>query len=240
MNNVIVKTESLSKSFGTITALNNVSFTIEEGETVGLVGPNGAGKTTLMKMLCGALHPTSGKCTLLGRSPDRLDHPGSRLGFALDPPGVPGTMSVSEWLTLECRAQHLPSRSVTTILEDFDLEKLASHRFGKLSLGQRQRVALAAACVGNPAFLILDEPTNGLDVQAVQWLRAMVKQRGANGQTTLISSHNLAELGKETSRIIVLRTGVRFDGFGLLDDYDHAEERYLELIGADEQEGERS
>lgn len=230
----VVTADALTKSYRGRLALDAVSFSINAGESVGLVGPNGAGKSTLLRTLCGVLRPTSGGLSLFGESPTALEDPGKKLGFVFDSPGIPVAMTPRGYLRIEAASQGLEFAFVDRALKLFDIFSYANRRFGKLSTGQRQRVSLAAATLGRPELLALDEPTNGLDIEAIQWLRSLVESRTAEGLTTIVSSHNLPELERITTRTLVLKTTLRFDGARLSDNADHAEERYMKLISNSE------
>jgi ABC-2 type transport system ATP-binding protein len=223
----VVAAQSLAKSYGQRVALDDVSFSIRAGEAVGLVGPNGAGKSTLLRMICGSRKPSSGKIQMTSQTHDAARSPGRALGFVLDPPGIPGSMTARELLTIEQNSQSLPEHFAERASAVFGIQDYAKRPFGKLSTGQRQRVALAAATLSDPDLLVLDEPTNGLDIEAIHWLRDLVQDRTARGLTTIVSSHNLVELDRMTSRTLVLRTRLLFDGAALT-----GEEQYFSLVSS--------
>lgn len=227
----IVAARGLSKVYRGGVAVTDVSFEIEAGEAVGLVGPNGAGKSTLLRMLCGALRPTSGTITVAGLGRGSGRSPGRRLGFVFDPPGIPGSLTARELVAVEAQLQGLPAGVARAAMVEYELQAFATRRFSKLSTGQRQRVALAAATLGSPDLLVLDEPTNGLDIEAIQWLRRLIDGRAQKGLTTIVSSHNLPELDRMTSRTLVLKKTILFDGTSLMDGVDDGEGHYLALIG---------
>lgn len=224
---VVVATRALTKAYRGQTAVSDVSFAIGAGESVGLVGPNGAGKSTLLRLICGSLRPTSGTIELVDVAATKSKGPGRLLGFVFDPPGIPGSMSAQELLSIEAISQRLPSAAVDEAAGAFEIGDFLKRPFGKLSTGQRQRVALAAATLSDPQVLILDEPTNGLDIEAIHWLRLLIDNRTAKGLTSIVSSHNLLELDRMTSRTLVLQRRLLFDGANL-DGEDH----YFSLIGA--------
>lgn len=226
----IVAVDSLTKSYRRHLALNDVSFSIEAGESVGLVGPNGAGKSTLLRTICGAIRPTSGSLSLFNDRPNAFKRPGERLGFVFDPPGIPRALTPRAYLRIEASSQGLDRDIAEAAIDTFNIEAYSNRRYGKLSTGQRQRVSLAAATLGRPALLVLDEPTNGLDIEAIQWLRSLVESRTSGGLTTIISTHNLPELERMTTRTLVLNTTLRFDGVSLSKDPDKAEQHYISLI----------
>jgi ABC-type transport system involved in cytochrome c biogenesis ATPase subunit len=150
----VVVARSLTKSYGQRIALDNVSFSIRAGEAVGLVGPNGAGKSTLLRMICGSSRPSSGKIQMTSQTNDAVRSPGRALGFVLDPPGIPGSMAARELLAIERVSQRLPEHLAERASADFGIQDYAKRPFGKLSTGQRQRVALAAATLSDPDLLV--------------------------------------------------------------------------------------
>jgi ABC-2 type transport system ATP-binding protein len=143
-------------------------------------------------------------------------------------------MTPRKFMRTEAISQGLDGSAVDAALATFDVESYADRRFGNLSTGQRQRVSIAAATLGRPELLILDEPTNGLDIEAIQWLRSLVQSRTSDALTTIVSSHNLPELERMTNRTLVLKTTLRFDGNALSGDPGQAEDRYLELVSSSE------
>ncbi|NTW39148.1 MAG: ABC transporter ATP-binding protein [Cellulomonadaceae bacterium] len=189
-----------------------VDLTIAAGESVGLIGPNGAGKSTVLRALCGLLRPTTGAALILASDPARLPEPGRTLGFVLDPVGLPGGMNARQCLRLESRMQGLEKEREEAAVSRFGLTRFVSRPTGRLSMGERQRVALACATLGDPEVLVLDEPTNGLDIESLAWLRGVIDDRTAAGRTTLVSSHALSELSRVVDRAVVFHRTVRFDG----------------------------
>lgn len=200
-----IEVQNVSKSFGEVRAVQDVSFTIPQGQVVALLGPNGAGKTTTISMMLGLRRPSHGQMRLLGRDPhDR--HSRSRCGIMLQESGVPGNLTVRETITL-FRSYYPHPLPGEQILEMAGLEKKATARVGTLSGGQRQRLYFALAICGNPDILFLDEPTAGLDVEARHsfWeeIRAFVQQ----GKTILLTTHYLEEADALAERIIVIDRG---------------------------------
>jgi ABC-2 type transport system ATP-binding protein len=223
-----VLVRGVSKRYRATTAVEDVSFEIAEGESVGLVGPNGAGKSTLLRMLCGAQRPSSGLVTTPADLTTRHESPGRHIGFVFDPPGVPSSMTPKDLLSIEARSQGLEVDRTAQAIEEFDIGTYAKRAFGRLSTGQRQRVNLAAATLSDPTLLILDEPTNGLDIEAIHWLRLLLHRRTARGRTTIVSSHNLVELERMTGRTLVLKRRLLFDGPSV-----ENEDQYFALINQD-------
>jgi ABC-2 type transport system ATP-binding protein len=208
----IVSMTGVEKRYGQKTGVSCVTFGLGRGECVGLLGPNGAGKSTLLKILCGLMRPTEGSVRIFNQDPGAVKEPGKTLGFVFDPAGLPPDLTVRDCLTIESMAQNLGRGAVAAVAEDFDLTEFMGRRVRKLSTGQRQRAALAAAMMGGPDVLVLDEPMNGLDIESTRWLRIKIEERTARNQTTLISSHNLSEVRRLADRAIVVRTTQRYDG----------------------------
>lgn len=226
-----VELHSVGKKFGATTALDAVELVIEPGECVGFLGPNGAGKSTLLGVLCGIIRPSHGEARVCGQIPGVLTEPGATLGFVLAPAGVSDDLSVREHLRTEVLAQGLPADSVREAIREFGLDGYAKRKIRRLSTGQRQRTALAGVLVGDPAVLVLDEPINGLDIEAVQWLRQIILGRTARGLTTLVSSHNITELRRIATRMVVMRTTVLYDGPLPEGSDDEVEQWYTSFVG---------
>ncbi len=193
-------------------ALREVSFTVAPGEAVGLLGPNGAGKTTTLRVLAGALAPTSGQVRIAGH--DLASEPvqaRARLGFVAEVPAVYPEMRVASFLRFCARLRHVPAteenRAVRRVLTQTGLEEVADHLVGALSKGYRQRVGVAQALVHAPAVLLLDEPAAGLDPAQRRDLRALVRQLAGDSVTVLLSTHDLAEVEAICDRVLILHEG---------------------------------
>jgi len=230
-----VEVSGLSKRYGDRLAVQDVSFTVMPGTVVGLLGPNGAGKTTTLKALVGLICPTAGTVRVPGLE-NHSGSPTSVLGFALDPPGIDPGHKVARHLQIAAAMAGIPRSRVCEVLEQYGIEDCARKRTRKLSTGQRQRLALATVQLGRPEILILDEPTNGLDVEGVRWLRRALREHADGGGAVLISSHMLAELQQIADEVIVLKRTVRYAGS--LDDLTHGgeqslEDAYFELLDPD-------
>jgi ABC-2 type transport system ATP-binding protein len=197
----------LIKRFGTVTAVDRLTFTVAGGTVTGFLGANGAGKTTTMRMLLGLISPTEGTATIDGRSyrdlPDRTHH----VGATLEATGFHPGRTARNHLRIRATAGRIPTRRVSEVLDIVDLTDAADRRVGTFSLGMRQRLGLASALLGDPEVLILDEPANGLDPEGVRWLRGLLKDLGASGRTVLVSSHALAEVTLTADRVVVIDHG---------------------------------
>src|SRR3954449_3482126 len=181
-----VEVRDLSKRFGGVAAVNNLSFDIEAGRVTGFLGPNGAGKSTTLRALLGLVRPSSGSATFGGLRYDELDQPSTRVGAVLEDASFhPGRSARNHLRILAATADH-PASRVDEVLEAVGLTDAADRPVKGYSLGMRQRLAIAAALLGNPDVLILDEPTNGLDPEGVRWLRDLVRGYAAGGRTVLV------------------------------------------------------
>ncbi|HEV7655388.1 MAG TPA: ATP-binding cassette domain-containing protein [Mycobacteriales bacterium] len=206
MDATIVSTRRLTKTFGPRTAVDAVDLTVRRGEVYGFLGPNGAGKTTTLRMLLGLIRPTSGTATVHGLTPG---DPAAvaRTGALVEGPGFYPYLSGRENLRVLARYQGLADREVDRVLERVDLTDRGGDKFKAYSLGMKQRLGVAAALLGDPDLLVLDEPTNGLDPAGMADMRALVVDVAAGGQTVLLSSHLLAEVQEICDRVGIIAGG---------------------------------
>jgi ABC-2 type transport system ATP-binding protein len=203
----MIRLEGLTKRFDEITAVDDVSVEIDRGCVTGLLGPNGAGKSTLMRLLLGLDHPTSGRALVSGRAYREIPRPLCIVGAHLDGRAVhPGRNARNHLLGL-ARANAIPASRVDHVLGMVGLADVCRRRTRTYSLGMAQRLGLAAALLGDPEFLLLDEPVNGLDTDGVRWVRNLLRDLAAEGRTVLVSSHLLAEMQHTADRVIVLGRG---------------------------------
>jgi len=201
----VARTRSLTKTYGSVTALRNVDFELRRGELLALLGPNGAGKTTLVRMLLGLANPDSGTVSVFGADP-RNEDMRYRVGAMLQVARVPETLKVREHIDLFSSYYPTPLPIAET-LRIAGLEDLKHRRFGELSGGQRQRVLFGIAICGNPDLLFLDEPTVGLDVEARRLMWTQIRNLVGRGKTVLLTSHYLNEADALADRILVLQHG---------------------------------
>ena len=188
-------------------AVDNLSFSLEAGTINGFLGPNGAGKTTTLRMLLGLAAPTSGSALVFDQPYAQIEHPALRVGAVLEATDFhPGRSGRNHLLTLT-RATGLPDSRADEVLRVVGLEGAARRRVKGYSLGMRQRLGLAAALLGDPELLILDEPANGLDPEGVRWLRDFLRTFAAGGRTVLVSSHVLAEVAQTVDRVLIVNRG---------------------------------
>ena len=198
MNEHILKTESLSKHYGSFKANDRISVSIKKGAIYGLVGRNGAGKTTFMKMICSLAAPTSGGFELCGKSYPQLGSARSKIGNLIEDPGIYANMSAFDNLKAKGKLYGgVDNEKINELLETVGLSKAGSKPAGKFSLGMKQRLGIGLALIGDPEVLVLDEPINGLDPAGVAEIRdTLQKLNKEKGKTILISSHILGELSK--------------------------------------------
>ncbi|MBI5871003.1 MAG: ABC transporter ATP-binding protein [Actinobacteria bacterium] len=199
--------EDLTKNFGQKKAVDGLSFTVEPGRITGFLGPNGAGKTTTLRMLLGLVEPTSGRATLDGKTYRELSHPRRQVGAVLEASGIHPGRSGKNHLRIIQKAAGIPASRVDQMLELVDLREAADIRAGKYSLGMRQRLALAAAMLGDPEVLVLDEPANGLDPAGIHWLRDFLRSGADEGRTIIVSSHLLAEMEQTADEVVIIGDG---------------------------------
>jgi len=202
-----VELNGLTKSFGDVRAVDDVSAVAVPGEVTALLGPNGAGKTTTLRMLLGLVAPSSGTATFGGRRYDELPHPVRQVGAVLEASGCHPGRTALDHLRVLATAARLPKDAPGRVLAETGLAADARRRVGEFSLGMRQRLGLAAAMLGDPAVLVLDEPTNGLDPPGVRWLRGYVRRLADEGRTVLLSSHALSEVEQTADHVLVLAHG---------------------------------
>jgi len=202
----IVTTQRLTKTYGRRTAVDAVSLTVRRGEVYGFLGPNGAGKTTTLRMLMGLVRPSAGSARVLGGSPGDSAVL-RRVGALIEGPGFYPYLSGRDNLRVLARYRRLHDREVEAALEQVELRDRAGDRFKSYSLGLKQRLGVAAALLGEPDLLILDEPTNGLDPAGMADMRALLRRVVERGQTVLLSSHLLGEVQQICDRVGVISHG---------------------------------
>jgi len=199
--------ESLTKRFGSVLAVDDLSFALAPGTITGFLGPNGAGKTTTLRMLLGLVAPTSGRALVLGRPYADLDRPALSVGAVLEATDFHPGRSGRDHLRTLGRAVSLPDSRADEVLRTVELQKAGSRRVKGYSLGMRQRLGVAVALLGDPELLILDEPANGLDPEGVRWLRDFLRAFASEGRTVLVSSHVLAEVAQTVDQVLIINRG---------------------------------
>lgn len=210
---VAVALRGLGKRFGGVTAVDGLTVDLAEGRVTGFLGPNGAGKSTTMRMLLGLVRPTAGVALVDGRPYAELPAPRRVVGAVLEAEGFHPGRRGRDHLRLVARAAGVARGRVDDVLEMTGLEAAGHRRVGGYSLGMRQRLAIAAALVGDPEVLVLDEPANGLDPDGVAWLRRTIRGLAAEGRTVLVSSHLLGEVEQTVDDALVVDRGqLRYAG----------------------------
>ena len=203
----MIEVEGLTKRYGSTLAVDELSFSVAQGTVTGFLGPNGAGKSTTLRALLGLVRPDGGRATILGRRYRDLDRPAEQVGAVLETTDAHPGRSGRNHLRVLARAARLPVSRVDEVLELVELGEAARRRVKGYSLGMRQRLGLAAALLGDPEALVLDEPANGLDPQGIRWLRDLVRRLAAEGRAVLISSHVLSEIAQTVDDVVIIHRG---------------------------------
>jgi len=213
----VVAVNSLTKRYGELAAVNDLNFSLHSGTVTGFLGPNGAGKTTTLRLLLGLAEPTAGQALVFGRRYRELDDPARRVGAVLESSDFHPGRSGRDHLRALALAAEIPTSRVEDVLALVEIEGVADRRVKTYSLGMRQRLGLAAALLGDPELLVLDEPANGLDPAGVHWLRRFLRGFAQQGRTVLVSSHMLAEAAQTVDQVVIIDRGRRVAS-GLLDE----------------------
>ncbi len=203
----VITIEGLTKRFGDVLAVDDLSFEVDQGTVVGFLGPNGAGKTTTLRTLLGLVTPTSGTASIDGRPYRALADPVRHVGAVLEASSFHPGRSARNHLRVVATAAGLPFARADAVLAQVGLAEAARRRVGGFSLGMRQRLGLATALLGDPQVLILDEPANGLDPEGVHWLRGLLRHLADQGRTVLVSSHVLAEVAQTVDQVVIIAAG---------------------------------
>ncbi|MGX7827116.1 ABC transporter ATP-binding protein [Actinokineospora sp. 24-640] len=203
----MIELRNLTKRYKHAVAVDGLDCTVHSGLVTGFLGPNGAGKSTTMRMVLGLDEPTSGTATVTGSRYDRLRHPLRIVGALLDARALHPGRSARAHLRALARTNGLPAGSAERVLATVGLTDVADRRAGTFSLGMAQRLGIAAALIGDPAVLVLDEPVNGLDVDGVRWIRGLLRGLADEGRTVFVSSHLMSELELIADRLLVIGRG---------------------------------
>jgi ABC-2 type transport system ATP-binding protein len=203
----MIEVEGLSKRFGAVTAVDDLTFTVRPGRVTGFLGPNGAGKTTTMRIILGLYAPTSGRALVGGRRYDGLIRPLREVGSLLDATALHGGRTARAHLRSIAQSNGIAARRVAEVLRLTGLEAVAQRRVGGYSLGMKQRLGIAAALLGDPPVLIFDEPVNGLDPEGIHWIRGFFKELAGQGRTVLVSSHLMSEMALTAEHLVVIGRG---------------------------------
>jgi ABC-2 type transport system ATP-binding protein len=203
----MIEVERLSKRFGPVAALDDLSFTVRPGRVTGFLGPNGAGKTTTMRIILGLAAPTSGRALVGGRRYDGLIRPLREVGSLLDATALHAGRTAWAHLWSIAQANGIARQRVTEVLGLTGLESVARRRVGGFSLGMKQRLGIAAALLGDPPVLMFDEPVNGLDPEGIGWIRGFFRELAADGRTVLVSSHLMSEMAQTADHLVIIGRG---------------------------------
>ncbi|WP_026415139.1 ATP-binding cassette domain-containing protein [Actinomadura oligospora] len=203
----MIEVEGLCKRYGAVSAVDDLSFTARPGVVTGFLGPNGAGKSTTMRVMLGLASPDAGRALVGGRRYAELDRPLCQVGALLETAAPHRGRSGYAHLLWLARSQRIGARRVREVLELVGLADAGRRRVGGYSQGMRQRLGLAAALLGDPAIVILDEPSNGLDPEGIRWLRGLLRGLASEGRTVLVSSHLIGEVARTADRLVVVARG---------------------------------
>ena len=218
----MIEIDGLTKRYGDKTAVDRLSFVVEPGVVTGFLGPNGAGKSTTMRVIAGLDRPTSGTVRVNGKHYPEAAAPMSELGILLDIRSVHPGLSARNNLLALARTAGIGRRRVDEVIELAGLAEVAGTRAGGFSLGMGQRLGVAAALLGQPQTVVLDEPVNGLDPDGVRWIRLLLKSLAAEGRTVFVSSHLMSEMAQTATRLVVLGRGKLISETSVEDFVDHA------------------
>ncbi len=202
-----IEVRGLTKQFGTVTAVDDLSFSVQPGRVTGFLGPNGAGKTTTLRILLDLASATSGSCAIGGRRYRDIADPARHIGAVLEATNFHPSRRARAHLQMLAIESNLDRARIDVVLELVGLAADAHRKVGGYSLGMRQRLQLAGALLGDPAVLVLDEPSNGLDPQGIAWLRDLLRHLASEGRTILVSSHLLAEMAQTVDDVVIVSQG---------------------------------
>jgi ABC-2 type transport system ATP-binding protein len=203
----MIEAQHLTKQYGAVKAVDDLSFKVHPGVVTGFLGPNGAGKTTTMRMILGLDRPTSGSVTIGDKPYSHLTSPLSEVGALIDANSVLKSRRAYSHLWYLARSNGIPKKRVDEVLGMVGLEAVAGRRVKTFSLGMGQRLGIAAALLGDPPILLFDEPVNGLDPEGIVWVRTFMRTLAAQGRTVLVSSHLMSEMAQTAHRVIVIGQG---------------------------------
>ncbi|MFI0239241.1 ABC transporter ATP-binding protein [Streptomyces sp. NPDC016845] len=202
-----IDVQDLTKEYGATRAVDGLTFRVGPGRVTGFLGPNGAGKSTTLRLALGLARPTSGRVLVGGRPYAAYDEPLRTVGALLDPQAAHGSRTARDHLRVLAAANRIPVRRVDDVLEQVGLAAVAGRRVKTYSLGMRQRLGIAAALLGDPAVVLLDEPSNGLDPEGIVWIRELLRDLARAGRTVLVSSHLMNETATFADHLVVLGRG---------------------------------
>ncbi len=203
----MIDVQNLTKRYGQHTVVGGLTFAVRSGTVTGFLGPNGAGKSTTMRMMLGLTRPDTGSATIDGRGYHELRYPARHVGALLETSAPHRGMTATDHLKWLAQSNRIPRRRVGEVLDTVGLTEAAGRRIGTFSLGMGQRLGLAAALLGDPPVLVLDEPVNGLDAEGIRWLRELLRSMAGEGRTVLVSSHLMTEMSMVADQLVVINRG---------------------------------
>jgi ABC-2 type transport system ATP-binding protein len=225
----MIVARSLTKTYGSTTAVDAIDFVVEPGRVTGFLGPNGAGKSTTMRMILGLDRPTKGSVSVNGRDYHKLAAPLREVGALLDAHAVHPSRTARDHLRWLAASNDIPLRRVDEVLGLVGLESVAGVRAGKFSLGMGQRLGIAAALLGDPSTVLFDEPVNGLDPEGIRWIRGLMRQLADEGRTVFVSSHLMSEMSLTAQHLLVIGRGSILADTGMSDFIERFSAAYVRV-----------
>ncbi|MBC6461818.1 ABC transporter ATP-binding protein [Actinomadura sp. HBU206391] len=225
----MIEVQNLSKRYGRTPAVDRLSFTVRPGQVTGFLGPNGAGKSSTMRMMLDLDSPTGGRIRINGGRYRELRDPLRQVGFLLEAKAVHGGRSARNHLRWLARAGRIPERRVREVIELVGLESVADKRAKGFSLGMGQRLGIAAALLGDPGILLLDEPVNGLDPEGIRWIRDLMKRLAAEGRAVFVSSHLMSEMALTAEHLVVIGHGRLLADLGMAEFIERHSRSYVRI-----------
>lgn len=231
-----IEIRDVTKTYKDGDILKNVSFTAEEGEVTAFLGPNGAGKSSTLRILLGLDRPSLGTALIGGKKYCDIERPLLTVGASFDGVGAPSDRTVFQHLKIAAASNGIDFSRISEVLSITDIEHKRYSKISNLSLGEGQRLGIATALLGNPQYLILDEPTNGLDPSGIRWFRNFIREQASTGKTVLLSSHILSEVEAVTDKVVFIDKG-RIIASGtlhnIMNGFDNLEDVFFHLTGGD-------
>ena len=220
----------LTKRYGEVTAVDDLSFSVEPGRVTGFLGPNGSGKSTTMRMILGVDLPTSGQARVDGQRYEELQYPGRVVGALIEARAVDPARSARNHLRMLAACARISDERVDEVIELVGLSSAADRKVGGFSLGMHQRLGVAAALLGDPEYLLLDEPTNGLDPEGIRWMREFFRRLADEGRGLLVSSHLLSELQLYVDHLVVIAAGRLLRDVSVQDFVDDVADSHVRVV----------
>ncbi|WP_153484249.1 ABC transporter ATP-binding protein [Streptomyces katsurahamanus] len=234
-NHRVINVQNLTKRYGQNTVVGGLTFAVRSGTVTGFLGPNGAGKSTTMRMMLGLTRPDTGSVQIDGRAYHELRYPARHVGAVLETSAPHRSLTGADHLLWLAQSNRIARSRVGEVLEMVDLTDAARRRIGTYSLGMGQRLGLAAALLGDPPVLVLDEPVNGLDTEGIRWLRELLRQMAAGGRTILVSSHLMTEMSMVADHLVVIHRGQLLADTGMSDFIQRHGRTYVRVRTSDPQ-----